>query len=122
MGLKRSNLAKAVMAAFKALGDIPESVTLRTVTSTYDTSTSTNTKTTSDQTIDEAVFTRYSKVEIDRVSVLSKDVKCIFQQSEVDAEPNIATDKVVRGDRTYNIISVEEDPASVIWILQLRSP
>lgn len=119
MGIKRSNLAKAVASAFTALGDIPESVTYRRVTSTY--ANGVNTKANADTTV-TAVFTKFSKVEIDRVSILATDVKCIFQQSDLELTPIIASDKVVRGTKVFNIVTVEQDPASVVWILQLRAP
>ncbi len=121
MGLRRATIAKAVGSAFKALGDIPESAVIRRVSNTYDTATGINTKTTSDDGIAKAVFTRYESFEVDKVVVLATDVKLIFQQSEVSTRPDMALDTIVRGTAVYNILRVGEDPAAATYSLQLRA-
>ncbi len=121
MGLRRATIAKAVGSAFKALGDIPESTVIRRVSNTYDTATGVNTKTTSDDSITKAVFTRYESFEVDKVVILATDVKLIFQQSEVSTRPDMALDTIIRGTSVYNILRVGEDPAAATYSLQLRS-
>ena len=121
MGLKRATIVKAVKSAFSALGNIPESCVYRRTSSSYDTSTGTNTITNTNYTI-TAVFTSYSSLEVDRVVVTAADVKMILQQSSLSITPNIATDKVVRGSQTYNVLRISQDPAAATWTLQLRAP
>lgn len=121
MPLSRASLAKAVSSAFSALGDIPESITFRRETSTYVASTGVNTKTDSDTTVSKAVFTSYKATEVDGTVIMAYDVKVLIQQSDISITPNLATDVVIRGSRTYNIVSSMEDPAGVLYILQLRA-
>jgi len=122
MPVSRANIAKAVDSAFKAVGDIAESVTLRRTTYTHNTSTGINTSTTTDYTIEKAIFTNYQVSEIDRVYILTTDVKLIVRQNEITITPNHGTDTIIRNSKTYNIVRVIEDPSSSIYIFQLRAP
>lgn len=121
MGL-RNTVASAVASAFTALDDIPEAVTYRRTTSVYDPQTGTNVTTDSDITVN-MVFTSYKNLEIDRVTVLTTDVKGIVQQADMgDISPSMATDTVVRGDETFNVLFYSQDPTSSIYTIQLRKP
>ena len=122
MALSKSSLKAAVASAFKVLGDIPESITYRRSTNTYVPSTGVNTVVNSDTTVTDAVFTSYENFEVDKVSVLSTDVKMIVQQDSLGLTPNIATDIILRGTKVYNIIRVKQDPAGATYTIQLRSP
>lgn len=120
MGLKRANIAKAVSAAFKAVGDIAETSTLRRTTTSYAPSTGVNTKTTTDYTI-TAIFTSYNNFEIDKVVILSTDVKCLIKSSDLTFIPVMATDTIIRSGITYNILRTQQDPSQSIYTLQLRA-
>lgn len=124
MSLKRSSIVKAVSSAFKALGEIPESITYRRVASTYNPTTGTVTQTNTDYTISKMIFTRFENFEVDKQVVLASDVKAIFQRSELSITPSTATDKIVRTSdgKIYNILRVSQDPAAATFTLQLRSP
>lgn len=122
MGLKRKTIHAVVDSAFKSLGDIVESCTHRVSSSTYSPSTGTNIISTTDATI-KAIFTSYKQFEVDRISILTKDVKMICKQSDFATIPIPATDSIIRSDgSTYNIISVQGDPAGATYIIQLRAP
>ena len=122
MGLQRANIAKAVDSAFKALGNIPETVVLRRTTVSHETSTGVNTNTTKNYTIEKAIFTRYQITEIDKVFILATDVKMLIRQNELSITPTQVTDTIIRNEKTYNIIQVMEDPTASIYTLQLRAP
>lgn len=122
MGLSRATISKAVSGAFKALGDIPESATLRRSTITHSTSTGLNTTSDEDFTIGKAVFSKYEQFEIDKVFILSTDVKMLFQSSEISITPTSVTDTVIRNDIVHNIIRYSKDPSGTITSLQLRAP
>lgn len=121
MGLRRATIAKVVKTAFNVLGDVPESVTFRRTTTTYNPATGTNTTTNSDTTI-HMVFTSYQSFEIDRVTVTVADVKGIFESRLLAITPNTITDKVIRSGKTYNILAAKTDPSGSLYTLQLRAP
>lgn len=121
MGL-RGTIASVVSAAFTALGDIPSSATYRRTTTTYTPSTGAATQVNSDTAI-TAVFTKFSELELGRNAGLQvTDVKMILQQSSLAITPNIQTDLVVYGSKTYNLVHFDPDPSAAIWVVQLRAP
>lgn len=121
MALKRSTIVAAVATAFTAIGNIPESVTYRRTSSSYNTATGTNTITNTDYTI-SVVFSKYNNFEIDKQVVLATDIKALFKQSSLSITPNVATDKIIRSSKTYTILNIGQDPAAATYTLQLRSP
>jgi len=123
MGLKRSSIAKAVESAFAVLGDIPEPATLIRSTSTYNTTTGSNSISTTNHVLKKAVFTGFKTAETDGIKVKASDVKMIIQQKELSIRPNMSTDNVSRTKSgiSHSILAVSEDPAEVIYILQLRA-
>ena len=122
MGLK-ATIASAVGSAFTALDDIPESVTYRRTTVGYNPQTGDDTPTDADITVD-VVFTRYQQFEVDRVMILSTDVKAIVQQSDMGVVvPASDTDSVIRANgQTFNVLRFSEDPAAATFSMQLRAP
>lgn len=61
------------------------------------------------------VFGGYSEFEVDNESIMANDVKLTALQSEVTTRPQL--DDVING---YQVVAVNQDPASVTWNLQLR--
>jgi hypothetical protein len=123
VALSRSVIKGAVASAFKVLGDIPEAATYRRTSSTYNPATGTNVVTNSDTTIPDVVFTKFQNFEVDKITILSTDIKAIFQSSRIAVVPNIATDVLVdKNSKVFNIIRVEQDPAGATYSLQLRAP
>lgn len=61
------------------------------------------------------VFGSYSEFEVDGEAIKANDVKLTALQSEVTTRPQL--DDVVNG---YQVVAVQQDPASVTWTLQIR--
>lgn len=121
MGL-RGTIAAAVNSAFVSLGDIPSSATYRRTVTTYVPSTGDSTTTVTD-TVLPVVFLRFTEIELARIVGLQvTDRKAILKQSDLAITPNIPTDTIIDGTRSYNIVSFNPDPAAATWTLQLRAP
>ena len=61
------------------------------------------------------VFGGYSEFEVDNESIMANDVKLTALQSEVTARPQL--DDNING---YQVVAVNQDPASVTYTIQLR--
>lgn len=61
------------------------------------------------------VFGGYSEFEIDNESIMANDVKLTALQSEVTTRPQL--DDNING---YQVVAVNQDPASVTFNIQLR--
>ena len=61
------------------------------------------------------VFGGYSEFEADNESIMANDVKLTALQSEVTTRPQL--DDVING---YQVVAVNQDPASVTYTIQLR--
>ena len=120
MGLSRATLAKAVKVAFDAAGEVPETASLVRRTQSYATGTGTITQTSVSYDV-KMLFGSYNKYEIDRQVVKAEDIRAIIQQADLSVTPSLATDKVVRGSITYNIINIEEDPLYRDWETDRKS-
>lgn len=68
------------------------------------------------------VFANYEQVEVLNSNIEPGDVQLIVLQGELSATPKIA-DLVIRNadSKEFRVIGVAEDPASVIWQLQIRA-
>ena len=117
----RDTIAKAAKTAFNAIGDIKETATYRRTVSVYNPSTGTNTLTNTDYPL-SVVFTRFENLEIDKNVVQVFDVKMLVLVDSMSVVPNTATDKVIRGGKTYNVLKWNTDPANAVYTVQLRAP
>ena len=61
------------------------------------------------------VFGGYSEFEVDNESIMANDVKLTALQSEVTTRPQL--DDMING---YQVVAVNQDPASVTFNIQLR--
>ena len=61
------------------------------------------------------VFGSYAEFEIDNESIMANDVKLTALQSEINTRPQL--DDVING---YQVVAVNQDPASVTYTIQLR--
>lgn len=61
------------------------------------------------------VFGGYSEFEVDSESIMANDVKLTALQSEVTTRPQL--DDEING---YQVVAVQQDPASVTFTIQLR--
>lgn len=61
------------------------------------------------------VFGSYSSYETDGQVIATSDVKLICLQKELTGTPMI--DDVING---LQVLSIQKDPADVVWVIQLR--
>ena len=61
------------------------------------------------------VFGGYSEFEVDNESIMANDVKLTALQSEATTRPQL--DDVING---YQVVAVNQDPASITYTVQLR--
>ena len=61
------------------------------------------------------VFSSYKEIEVDNESIMANDVKLTALQSEINTRPQL--DDVING---YQVVAVNQDPASVTYTIQLR--
>jgi len=61
------------------------------------------------------VFSSYSEIEVDNESIQMNDVKLIVLQDEIANTPKL--DDVING---YQVVAVNQEPASVTFTIQLR--
>ena len=61
------------------------------------------------------VFGSYSEFEVDGEAIKANDVKLTALQSEVTTRPQL--DDLING---YQVVAVNQDPASVTYTMQLR--
>lgn len=120
MGLKET-IEAAVSAGFTALDNLVESVTYQAyqATSAYDPTTGTYTRKETSYTV-PGVFLDYKKQDIDGEVIKPHDQRFLFRQASLAVIPGLQ-DRLVRASgKTWEIISVGEDPAHVTWELQVR--
>lgn len=121
MGLLEA-IRDGVKAGFSALGNLRESITYERRTSpAYNVTTGAVTATAANTSC-TAVIGRYDVEEIDAGAVLDTDAKALVERSQLAFEP-VVGHIIVRADATrWRIESVKTDPATAVWVLQLRKP
>ena len=132
MGLREA-LQKATVAAFNGLGDIPESVTFRSMASgapAYDPSEGEVTESYTDYTV-LMVFTRIRTHEIstsaiadasktgDKIEVRSNDMWALIPQDNLTPTPKVI-DVIVRSSAIWQIVDIRTDPAAALWKFLVR--
>ena len=61
------------------------------------------------------VFSSYAEIEVDNESIQMNDVKLIVLQDEITDAPKL--DDTING---YQVVAVNQDPASITYTIQLR--
>ena len=132
MGLREA-LQKATVAAFNGIGDIPESVTFRSMASgapTYDPSVGEVTESYTDYTV-LMVFTNVSTHEVgagalpfgqktgDNIYIQSTDMWALIPQSNLTPTPKII-DVIIRSSVQMKIVDIRTDPAAALWKFLVR--
>jgi hypothetical protein len=117
----KAAILQAASAAFRAIGDLKESVTYRRTNNTYDAVTGVNTVVNSDTTI-QAVFTSYSEFELNGSAGLQTfDVKMVVLATSLPSPPMMQVDRVIRAGREYNVLQSKTDPVGATYTIQLRA-
>ena len=128
MGLKET-VASAVAAGFTAVGNIKTSVTVRTVTKTYDEENGTTTEVATDTTV-SGILTDYTQYEINNSGggMQIHDRKLIVQVSDLTTAPTPDTTRVIISNTTYRIVpktaggrGIWTDPTRSVYIIHLRA-
>lgn len=118
-----SPFTKAAQSAVKAATSLgaTESVTVRRTTSTYTPSTGANTPSTTDYSW-TVVVESYAEGLVNGTSVKAGDLKLIGASADLSVTPDAATDRVIRGGKTYSIVpsGLRSDPAGATWTVQVR--
>lgn len=132
MGLREA-LQKATVAAFNGLGDIPESVTFRSMASgapAYDPAIGSVTETYTDYTV-LMVFTRVKQHEIsvsanteasktgDKIEVRASDTWALIPKRNLTPTPKMI-DVIIKNGETWKLADVRTDPAEALWKLLIR--
>jgi hypothetical protein len=120
MGLK-ATIASAVASGFAALGDLQETVTYNvySTSSTYNPTTGTVTRTETQYSV-AGLFLDYKKRDIDGQQIKPLDNQFMIQQAVLPVAPTLQ-DRIVRSTgKEYEVISIEQDPATATWTLQVR--
>ena len=119
MSLK-TTIQNAAKTAFGVVSSMLESVTIKHKTGTsYDSGTMVNTPTYSSTTT-QAIVANFNAREIDNSSILASDKRIVIERRLVaNIDP---ADRITLGASTdeYDIMSVKEDPAEAVWVLQVR--
>ena len=121
MGLKRATFEKIAGAAFKAVGELRVTATLRRTASVYNPSTGAMVNTNTDYSV-PVCLVGFSAYEIDRVLVNAFDRKGLLEAKDLPIEPMLATDTLIADGKTYNIIRWIKDPSGSVITLHLRAP
>lgn len=119
MGL-RDVLANATASAFTALGDIPAAVTIKRTTQgpfnpstgKYDPGITTNYSV-------QGIMSGYNDFLIDGTLIKQGDRKLSIRQAEIPIAP-ATSDKAIIDGKTWAIVIIQADAASVLWKLQVR--
>ena len=128
MGLKET-VASAVSAGFTAVGNIKTSVTVRTVSKSYNSETGITTETTTDTTV-SGILTDYTQYEINNSGggVQIYDRKLIVKVADLTATPTPDTTRAIISSTTYRIVpqtdggmGIWTDPTSSVYIIHLRA-
>lgn len=132
MGLKEA-LQKATVAAFNGIGNIPESVTFRSMSSgqpAYDPETGDVTETYTDYTV-LMVFTSISTHEVgagilpfeqktgDNIYIESSDMWALIPQENLTPTPKML-DFIIRNSTKWKMLDIRTDPAAALWKFLIR--
>lgn len=120
MGLKEL-VQSAIQTGFRALGNIPESVTYLSIqnTSVYDPNTGQYVRREKSYPL-TLVASDYANAEIDGVQVKPNDQRFLFLQADLPVKPTLL-DRIQRTDgRYWEIVAIRKDPTDATWELQAR--
>lgn len=125
-GLKKSAIAKAVAGAFKAIGDIPRTLTYYVIgdTQTFDEDAGRMVYGTIPYPIKSAVIAKFTQRETDKDPTFGTSEKMIFQTAELPSGvvPKSMDWAIDDQGQKWEIVKLLTDPAAIVTILQVRAP
>ncbi len=127
MGMK-DVFASGVEAIFNALGDIPVSVTYKSMTGSYDYASRTATFTSS-LISTYAILDEYGSTELrfserlnDDQVILGTDKKCLIRASELSSVTPKVLDTITIDSVNWQVKAIKIDPAEAMYVFQIRKP
>lgn len=119
----RAQIQEAVKTGLLALDDLPETATYGGIsTSVYDPATGVIVQKKTGSVSVPMLFTSFSFMEIDNVSVFADDRKAIIAAVDLVVAPT-HNDSITRADGSvWNVIGIKIDPAGAAWVIQIRRP
>lgn len=113
-------IKSAVAAAFSAMSSLETAVVLVRNNSnpTYNATTGAITYSSTSYSFNSLIV-KYERNEIDGSNVIATDSKMIFPQSRLAVTPK-TTDTFTISGATWEIKSIDQDPASATWTIQIR--
>jgi len=127
MGL-RQVFADGVSSIFTALGDVPVSVTYKSVTQAYDAATRTVTSSVTSVSVD-AILDEYSAVELrfserlnDDQSLIPGDKKAMIKASDLSSVTPKVNDLITISGVNWQVKAIKKDPADAMYVFQVRRP
>lgn len=120
MGLKE-DIQSGVAGAFKALDNLKITCVFNSVSSIYDVTTGTVTKSNVSTTVHaiRSDFSKSEKMKTYNPNLKFGDFKLMVQSSSIPS-PNLV-DSINIGDKKYTIIGIEIDPADAVYEFHVRS-
>lgn len=119
MGLK-SIARKAAKTVLQIVDDLSEPVVYHSFgTLDYDAATGVSTETDGSEYALSVVFANFKEKDIDNEVVRSEDKKALIADLSLSFAPKVG-DSLVHGSDTWYIVSIKLDPASALWIFQIR--
>ena len=104
-----------------AFDDIPISVTyVRKGSSVYVPGTGAVTSTDTEYTV-KGIPDEFETEEINNLSILRTDKLFYIASNDLDVTP-VVSDEIIISDVTWQVISVQSDPADALWVIQIRKP
>ena len=127
MGL-RNLIAGAVTTAFKAIGDIPDTVVIERVSgTTYNATTGQNVETVQQQTVQAVLYDPKagiqgpeSALELDESRKGPPDKAALLSQRSLAFSPKVQDDFITSTGVKYIVTKISEDPVSATWTLWLK--
>lgn len=113
----------AVQAAFDVLDDMLTVVTYRAKSSgsaTYNTTTGAVSESYTDYSV-SGLLVRYQAKEIDNLAIQPTDQKLLIPVLDLSPTPKL-NDVVVISSVSWQVVNFGKDPASAMWVIQLRLP
>ena len=114
------SLAKTIITSF---GDVAIESEYREVTgTTYNASTGAHTTTYTSYSSVPVIFNAFSFKEVDGVAVQPEDKTAYIAAEHIpDCSPE-PDDLIISEEETWQVIRVNTDPASALWIIHVRRP
>ncbi len=116
----QTQIKSAAREAFIAVGDVAVAATYLSVASgAYNATTGTRAGTSTSYSLSRVIVEQYAAIEVDGTAVQVGDQKVHLLVEDLSATPKV-TDTITVNGAEWTVVNVMQDPARVLWTLQLR--